>query len=119
MNEVWARKHCDSAVTWASFARLLSHSPASALRAFQGISPAVAIEQNNPTRTSPDPRWARPPRKMLAHIGMEFRVGSARASPLSTPSGLEVFQIGAGFLLGRHCDSMDVERVQLYELVKP
>jgi hypothetical protein len=38
---------------------------------------------------------------------------------VETPIGLRPYQIGAAFLLGRHRDELGVERVLLFELVKP
>jgi len=35
------------------------------------------------------------------------------------PPGFHVYEIGAHYVLGRHSDEMDVERVRLYDLEKP
>jgi hypothetical protein len=39
--------------------------------------------------------------------------------PVEIPPRFEVFEIGADYVLGRHSDEMDVERVRLYRLDKP
>lgn len=37
---------------------------------------------------------------------------------VTLPSGLEVYEIGSDYILGRSMDEMDVERILVYELVK-
>lgn len=39
--------------------------------------------------------------------------------PVETPSRFAVYEIGSDYVLGRHADEMDVERVLLYRLEKP
>lgn len=38
---------------------------------------------------------------------------------LTTPTGLWIYDIGDGYVLGRWRDELDVEHVRLYEIVKP
>jgi hypothetical protein len=38
---------------------------------------------------------------------------------VETPVAYRIYQIGADFLLGRHRDDLGVERIRLYELIKP
>jgi hypothetical protein len=38
---------------------------------------------------------------------------------VNTPPRFTMYDIGTNYVLGRQYDSLNVERVQLYELVKP
>jgi len=48
-----------------------------------------------------------------------FRLDGALIARVNTPPGLHIYEVGADFVLGKWRDSLDVEHVQLYDLIKP
>jgi len=54
-----------------------------------------------------------------SHVWSVFSPEGAWLGEVETPASLEVYEVGAGFLLGKQLDELEVEHVVLYEIVRP
>jgi len=54
-----------------------------------------------------------------SHAWSVFSADGAWLGEVETPASLEVYEVGAGFLLGKQLDELEVEHVVLYEIMRP
>jgi len=53
------------------------------------------------------------------HVWSVFSADGEWLGEVETPASLEVYEVGAGFLLGKQLDELEVEHVVLYEIMRP